>query len=128
MNLNTNTIGNRINELISTMGIKKVRFAERLMIDQSYVTQLTNGKRTPSNRIISNICREFNVREEWLRNGNGEMFLELTEDEFTKAAASLSNDVFVRSLIIEYWKLDENSKKLFREFIYNLSNNMRGQE
>lgn len=123
-----NNIGKRIGELIKVLDIKKVRFAERLKIDQSYVTQLTNCKRNPSERTISDICREFNVREEWLRNGSGEMFLDFKEDEFVKAAATLSKDAFVRSLIIEYWKLDEDSKKLFRDFIHNLSDNMRGQE
>ena len=121
-------IGERIGELIESLGMKKVRFAERLKIDQSYVTQLTSGKRKPSDRTISDICREFNVREEWLRNGRGEMFLDFTEDEFSKAAATLSNDSFVRSLIVEYWKLDDDSKELFRNFIHKLSDNMQGQE
>lgn len=121
-------IGYRIGALIEALGMKKVRFAERINIDQSYVTQLTSGKRNPSDRTISDICREFNVREEWLRTGTGEMFLDFTEDEFAKAAAMLSNDAFVRSLIVEYWKLDDDSKKLFRDFIHRLSDNMRGQE
>ena len=121
-------IGYRIGALIEALGMKKVRFAERINIDQSYVTQLTSGKRNPSDRTISDICREFNVREEWLRNGSGEMFLDFTEDEFAKAAAMLSNDAFVRSLIVEYWKLDDDSKKLFQDFIHRLSDNMRGQE
>ena len=121
-------IGYRIGLLIDALGMKKVRFAERINIDQSYVTQLTSGKRNPSDRTISDICREFNVREEWLRNGSGEMFLDFTEDEFAKAAATLSNDSFVRSLIVEYWKLDDDSKKLFQDFIHRLSDNMRGQE
>lgn len=121
-------IGERIGELIESLGIKKVRFAERLKIDQSYVTQLTTGKRNPSDRTISDICREFNVREEWLRNGNGKMFIDFTDDEFSKAAATLSNDAFVRSLIVEYWKLDEDNKQLFRNFIHKLSENMKEQE
>ena len=121
-------IGYRIGVLIEALGIKKVRFAERINIDQSYVTQLTSGKRNPSDRTISDICREFNVREEWLRTGTGKMFLDFTEDEFAKAAAVLSNDAFVRSLIVEYWKLDDDSKKLFQDFIHRLSDNMRGQE
>lgn len=123
-----NDIGERIGELIKALDIKKVSFAKRLKIDQSYVTQLTRGKRNPSERTISGICREFNVREEWLRNGSGEMFLDFTEDEYSKAAASLSNDSFVRSLIVEYWKLDESSRKLFREFVHRLSDSMREQE
>jgi len=121
-------INNRIGMLIKSLNIKKVRFAERLKIDQSYVTQLTSGKRNPSDRTISDICREFNVREEWLRDGKGQMFLDFTEDEFSKAATALSSDAFVRSLIIEYCKLDEDSKQLFRNFIHKLSDNMRSQK
>lgn len=68
-----NDIGSRIDELITSLKIKKVRFAERLGIDQSYVTQLTSGRRNPSDLLIGAICREFNVNEKWLRTGEGEM-------------------------------------------------------
>lgn len=48
-----------------------------------------------------------------------------TEDEFEKAAASLSDDDFIRNLIIEYWKLDDDSKKIFRSFIRKLSSGIK---
>lgn len=35
----------------------------------------------PSDAVISLICRVFNVREAWLRDGTGEMLEQLTEDE-----------------------------------------------
>lgn len=70
-----NNIGNRISQVIEALGIKKVKFAERLKIDQSYVTQLASGKRNPSDRLLADICREFNVSEAWLRTGEGEMFV-----------------------------------------------------
>lgn len=69
-----NDMGLRISELINALKIKKVRFAEQLGIDQSYVTQLTNGRRNPSDLLIGAICREFNVNEAWLRTGQGDMF------------------------------------------------------
>lgn len=121
-------IGNRIGILIESLGIKKVRFAERLNIDQSYVTQLTSGRRNPSDRTIADICREFSVREEWLRNGSGKMFLDFTESEFLKAATTLSDDDFVKSLIVEYCKLDEGSKHLFKNFILKLADSMREKD
>ena len=74
-------IGRRIEHVISKMGLKKVEFASRLKIDQSYVTQLTSERRNPSDRLISDICREFNVNETWLRTGEGEMFIEKTRTE-----------------------------------------------
>lgn len=76
-----NDIGSRIDGLITSLKIKKVRFAERLGIDQSYVTQLTSGRRNPSDLLIGAICREFNVNEKWLRTGEGEMMLQQTRNE-----------------------------------------------
>ena len=75
------TIGDRIAEIIESQKIKKVQFAARINVDQSYISQLTSGKKVPSDRTIADICREFSVSEEWLRTGRGEMFVEKTESE-----------------------------------------------
>jgi len=76
-----NDIGFRIGELIATLRIKKVRFAEKIHVEQSYVTQLTTGKRNPSDRLVDSICREFNVNETWLRTGEGDMFRPRTRND-----------------------------------------------
>lgn len=75
------TIGDRIAEIIESQKIKKVQFAARINVDQSYISQLTSGKKVPSDRTIADICREFSVSEEWLRTGRGEMFIKKTESE-----------------------------------------------
>lgn len=121
-------IGSRIKKLRKELDLTQTEFATRIGSVQNTVTGYESGRRNPSAPVISLICREFNVREEWLRDGKGDMFLDFTEDEFAKAAASLSSDAFVRSLIVEYWKLDDDGKKLFREFIHRLSDSMRGLE
>ncbi len=118
----------RIKRIRKEFDLTQQKFAEKIGVKQNTVAQYEMGRNTPIDSVISLICREFNVREEWLRNGCGEMFLDFTEDEFTKAANMLSNDAFVRSLIVEYWKLDEDSKKLFRNFIHKLSDDMKSYE
>ena len=120
----------RIKELRASLELSAEKFGSRVGVTRSAISRIENGVVNVTEQMILAICREFNVREEWLRNGTGEIFLDFTEDEFAKAAAAaaLSNDAFVRSLIIEYWKLDEDSRKLFRDFIHRLSDNMRGQE
>ena len=53
---------------------------------------MKTGKSNPSDAAVLLICREFHVNEEWLRTGNGEMFVEETPDEefmrMAKAVAS----------------------------------------
>lgn len=66
----------RIHEIIVSKGIKKTEFAQKLNISQAYVSQLCSGIKTPSDRTILDICREFDVNEHWLRTGEGEMFIQ----------------------------------------------------
>lgn len=68
-------IGSRILLCIKEVGITKTAFAEKLNLSQPYVSQLCLGNKTPSDRTILDICREFGVRESWLRTGEGEMFV-----------------------------------------------------
>ncbi|MGN0707399.1 MAG: helix-turn-helix domain-containing protein [Faecalibacterium sp.] len=64
----------RIKTIINELGLKRVDFAARLRISQPFVSELCSGAKAPSDRTISDICREFGVNELWLRTGEGEMF------------------------------------------------------
>ena len=59
----------------------KSRAAELLNVSAAYVSQLCSGQREPSDRTISDICRIFAIREEWLRTGTGEMRPPMTKEE-----------------------------------------------
>lgn len=59
----------------------KSKAAELLNVSAAYVSQLCSGQREPSDRTISDICRIFAIREEWLRAGTGEMQPPMTKEE-----------------------------------------------
>ena len=63
----------RIILVIADSGLTKSRFADRLKITPAFLSQICSGVRMPSDRTISDICREFRVNETWLRTGEGEM-------------------------------------------------------
>lgn len=48
---------------------------DKIKLSQTHISSLENGARDATDRIISDICREFNVNEQWLRTGEGEMFI-----------------------------------------------------
>ena len=75
------SVGSRIKELRKAKGLTQQEFAERVSSKQSTIATYESDRNAPSDAVISLICREFNVREEWLRDGTGEMFEQLTEDE-----------------------------------------------
>lgn len=74
-------IKERIKLLRKTMRLTQVEFGEKLGIKGNTVTGYETGLREPSNAIISSLCRTFNVDERWLRTGEGDMFVKLSEDE-----------------------------------------------
>lgn len=72
----------RISEVRKFAGLTQEEFGCRIGgLSRNYVWMLEKGDRTPSDRTISDICREFNVNELWLREGIGEMFQERTRSE-----------------------------------------------
>lgn len=77
----------RIKQLRKHLSLNQSDFASRLGVSQSAVAAWELGTRNPMDAVIQSICREFNVSERWLREGEGEMFLPQDEDDELMALA-----------------------------------------
>lgn len=77
----------RIKKLRKALDLTQQAFAEKIGLKQNSIALIESGKRNISDQAVLSICREFNVNEEWLRNGNGEMF---------KAAPSVALDALAQ--------------------------------
>lgn len=75
------TIGERVKELRKQINLTQQAFADRLNLKRNTVGSYEVNVVEPSDRTISDICREFNVNETWLRTGEGEMFNQITRSE-----------------------------------------------
>ena len=67
------SVASRTKELRDSLGLTQQKFADRLGITRGAVANWDLDRSDPSDAVISLICREFNVREAWLRDGEGEM-------------------------------------------------------
>ena len=63
-------------------------FADRLGLSENFVWQIEKGDRIPSDRTVSDICREFGVNRVWLETGVGEPFQPKDKREELKAVFS----------------------------------------
>lgn len=106
------TINKRIEVLIENLGITKTAFAEKLNVTQPYISKLIKTG-VPSDRLVEDICQKFNVNEEWLQDGDGDMYIE--ENDTVKLAAILlgKKDPKFEALIQTYSQLNDENKKLF---------------
>ena len=62
-------LGERIKFLRKELNLNQTEFGKKINIKQGSIASYESGTRKPLDTVILSICREFNVREEWLRNG-----------------------------------------------------------
>jgi len=63
----------RIKKVRKALDLTQQEFADRIGMKRNSIALIENGRNT-SDQTVFAICREFNVNEEWLRTGSGEMF------------------------------------------------------
>ena len=71
----------RIRQLRNSLRLSQSEFGAKIGLSQNYIWMIEKGERTPSDRTISDICREFNVSLAWLENGVGEMYVQRSTNE-----------------------------------------------
>lgn len=71
----------RIKELRKALGLTQQEFSDRIGVKRNTIAQYESGRNAPIDAVITLICRTYNVSEDWLRTGEGEMFVQRTRDE-----------------------------------------------
>lgn len=105
-------MNDRIKDIRKSLHMTQDEFATKIGLSRNFIAQVENGTKNPSERTVSDICREFDVNEEWLRTGTGEMFIQKSKDEQIAemlADIQISGDNnFKHRLISALAKLDDN--------------------
>lgn len=122
----------RIKEPRKELKLTQQEFADELKISRGNIGAYEVGKNAPSDAVVSLICKTFNVNEEWLRVGVGDMFLELPEEDEEAAYVSelledVDNDLFIliKEVMHTYHDLSPKSKEVIRDFSARLRENIK---
>jgi transcriptional regulator with XRE-family HTH domain len=117
-------VNERIKKLRKALDLTQQEFADRLGVKRNTVGQWECGINNVTDATIVFLCKEFNVNEEWLRNGTGEMFLPVDRNadiaRLTKQLLDEESDSFKNRLIsilsnlsVEEWQyLEKRAKEL----------------
>ena len=87
------------------------------MLGKPLIYKIEKGENSLTDRMLESICREFNVNENWLRFGDGDMYLPV-EDEVAEIVSRLLEDSnpfydLILDIMQAFDKLDDNGKKVF---------------
>ena len=84
---------NRLKELRTVLGLNQEEFASALKIGRSTIANYEAGTRAPVASVISLIIQKWNVNEEWLRTGEGPMFVDVSRaDELQRLIEETMSD------------------------------------
>ena len=119
----------RIKNLRKTLGFTQQEFAERIGVKRNTIAQYEIGRNEPIDSVVNLICKEYNVNEDWLRNGTGEMFIQLDEDEqissFFHDLLQEENGSFKRQFVTALSHLDDNGWNLLNQFMDYFTQNKK---
>ena len=109
----------RIKKLRKELDLTQQEFADKIGISRGNIGAYEVGKNAPSDAVISLICTKFNVNENWLRTGTGEMFIELdVEDQLMVWAGKVlggHDSKFKKRFVTMLMSLSENEWELLEE-------------
>lgn len=118
-------MNNRIKEVRTKLKITQQEFADRIGCSRSGLANYEVGRNEPINSVIVAICREFNVNEEWLRTGRGEMFAPVNRDKeieaFMDTVMKSESADFRRRLVSVLSKLNPDEWKLLESMALRLA-------
>jgi len=104
-------VNKRIKLIRTTLGMTQQEFADKIKVKRNTVATYEMGRSIPSDSAIALICKVFDVNEDWLRTGYGEMFKEVSKSD---QIADMLSDVlksdennFKRRLISALAQLDD---------------------
>lgn len=115
----------RLKELRKELKLTQQEFADRIGSKRNTIAKYETATNTPSTAVVSLICKEFNVNENWLRNGIGEMFKQRSpSDEVGYYVEDLleyngdGNPLYdmIIEMMKKYHELDEKSKLVIRNY------------
>ena len=126
------TIAERIKTVRKDAAFTQQKFADTLGLKRNTVGGYEIGTVTPSDRTISDICREFDVNEVWLRTGEGDPDLRRTkEEEIMRFAVRTAkgSEGFKKQLAYMLSQLDEedwsNLEQIYQKQLNKIKNSDR---
>ncbi len=115
----------RIKKIRKTFDLTQQEFAERIGVKRNTVATYEMGKSKPSDSALSLICREFNVNEEWLRTGIGQMFKPTLSTALDKLKKEYNLSIEDSLLIEKFVNMKAEKRAVITEYILEAADYLR---
>ena len=122
----------RFKQVREKTGLKQGEFAKKIKTTQGHVSDIENGRKNVSDRVMTIICLQFDINEEWFKTGEGQMKKQV-DNEVNDIISDLleeDNPLFdiIKGIALTYQKLDEKSQRVIMDFSQALLDNLKSED
>jgi transcriptional regulator with XRE-family HTH domain len=100
-----NAIEQRVLQIRKSLNLSQADFAKRIGLKQGVISAIEVGRTSLTEQNLKIISLVFGIREEWLRNGTGDMF----ENE---------RDIIIKEIVDLLQKLTPEARQLVLEYVH----------
>lgn len=115
----------RLKYIRKTLNLTQKNFAKEIGMSQSGYSQIEIGDKPISDRLIKSICMAFNVNENWLRTGEGEMFIKVEDSIFKQLSEKYNLNEKDLSFIKHYLNMNPQNRQYLLNMILNMADAIR---
>lgn len=126
--------GKRVRELRKALALSGEKFGEQIGIKRNTLSQIETGKNNLTEQLLKSICREFNVNEDWLRTGEGEMFKTYDyDDEVAECIESMITEDYpfyniIKGVMVAYNRSKPDDRKIIDKFMEQVVEILKKEE
>ena len=110
-------VKDRIKELRIVLGLTQQEFADRLKVAKQTVSKWETAQRAVPDATLNSIARTFDASYFWLKEGVGDMFLNLPDSMLDDLGNRYELNDFDKRLLKMYMKLSVDEREAIQTFL-----------
>lgn len=118
----------RLKQMRKALGITQVKLSNALNVSKGAIANYETGRNEPIDAVITLICQKYNISEEWLRTGAGEMFVSEPKDELDELFDQYNLTSNYRVVLRELFSLPEPQQDEAVKFIMRVATMLAADE
>jgi len=122
-------LNERIKEIRKYYKLSQEEMGKKLGVTKATISRIEKGINNITDQMFKSVCREFNINENWFRNGSGNMLVEsdtFSLDEYIKSKSATQLEL---DLIKSYFEIPEDLRNsIMNSFKNSVLKQMRNTE
>lgn len=111
------TQGERVKLLRKSLNLSQEKFGERINMKKNSISQIENGVNNLTDIVAKSISNEFNVNYFWLRDGEGDMYIDAPKTVIDELKRTYDLSEFEEKLLKQYLILSKEERDVLQKVI-----------